>query len=253
LRFVEVLIVFATALLVSSCGGNSTDFNNPSDFVVSIPDTALENAIRAEIGKDTGAIYESDLKKIVSLDASGRGITNLTGLSHCKNLTGALNLNDNEISSVLQLSGVTNVTELYLQNNQLSGIYPLGPLQKIAKIDLDSNQIDDFASLSGMMGMTKLSINANELDDLNPISVMIHLEILLAADNDISSLTPLKSLMSLRIVDLRNNRIEDLGPLLENPYLGAGAEIRLSGNPLSQDAVDSQVPELQSRGVKIVL
>ncbi len=251
-----VLLKPLTAMLfmffLFSCGGDSDGINNPSDFVVSIPDPELEDAIRSEIGRPTGDIYRSDLMTIISLDASGRGISNLTGLSHCKNLTASLNLNNNDIASILPLSGVVNVTELYIRSNNIEIINSLGPLQDIEKIDLDSNQIEEFSGLSGMLNMKELSINANSIAEINAVAVMLDLEILLFADNDVDDLTPLKSLAMLRLIDLSNNNVIDLGPLVENSNLGSGVEIRVTGNPLSQNALDNQIPGLQARGVKVI-
>jgi hypothetical protein len=59
-----------------------------ADEVVTFPDPNLEAAIREAIGKPTGDIYQSDLDALGDLDASSRGIVDLTGLEHCTNLIG---------------------------------------------------------------------------------------------------------------------------------------------------------------------
>lgn len=47
------------------------------------------------------------------------------------------------------------------------------------------------------------------------------------------------------------NAIVDLAPLVTNADFGTGDRIWLAGNPLSQVALDEQVPALRDRGVVV--
>jgi len=51
-----------------------------------IPDPGLEAAIRAELGKPTGALTKADLAKVRNLDASGCTIRSFEGIKHCTSL-----------------------------------------------------------------------------------------------------------------------------------------------------------------------
>jgi len=53
------------------------------------------------------------------------------------------------------------------------------------------------------------------------------------------------------VVDLSGNQITDISPLVENTGLGEGDHVYLAGNPLSADAVDANVQQLMSRGVRV--
>lgn len=55
----------------------------------------------------------------------------------------------------------------------------------------------------------------------------------------------------LSLLNLEFNKIEDLQPLVDNPGIGKNAEIYLNHNPLSEEAINKQIPELQERGAKI--
>ena len=77
------------------------------------------------------------------------------------------------------------------------------------------------------------------------------LERLYAASNGISDLSPLAGLPELASLDLRYNRITDLGPLAANGDLAEGDWVALDGNPLSEESVNTHVPALRERGVRI--
>ena len=72
-------------------------------------------------------------------------------------------------------------------------------------------------------------------------------------NNRIADVTPLAGLASLRYLELSNNQIEDLAPLVANIGLSEGDRVYLSGNPLSDQARNKQIPALEARGVTIHL
>ena len=73
------------------------------------------------------------------------------------------------------------------------------------------------------------------------------------AGNSIADVSPLAALTQLERLDLSHNAIRDLGPLLSNTGLGAGDQLFLQGNPLSEESIRDHVAELRSRGVRIYL
>lgn len=91
---------------------------------VTFADPNLEAAIREAIDIPERPIYPSDLKGLTSFSASGRNISNLTGLEHCINLT-YLDLSHNEISNISPLANLTNLVNLQLDWNQIGNISPL--------------------------------------------------------------------------------------------------------------------------------
>jgi hypothetical protein len=91
---------------------------------VTFADPNLEAAIRETVGIPGRPIYPSDLAGLTSLSASGRNISNLTGLEHCINLT-HLDLSYNQISSIAPVANLTSMAYLQLDLNQISNISPL--------------------------------------------------------------------------------------------------------------------------------
>ena len=91
---------------------------------VTFADPNLEAAIREAIDVPERPIYPSDLAGLTSLSASGRNISNLTGLEHCTNLT-HLDLSYNQIGNIAPLAGLINLAYLQLDLNQISNISSL--------------------------------------------------------------------------------------------------------------------------------
>ena len=67
----------------------------------------------------------------------------------------------------------------------------------------------------------------------------------------IADVSALATLTKLEDVRLSHNRIENIAPLVANPGLGEGDVVRLRGNPLSVESVDTHIPALRARGVLV--
>jgi len=109
---------------VSPTPAPTTGTTPPAQDGISIPDAGLEAVIRAAIGKPTGGILESDLKGITSLDASRKGIRNLSGLQYCTGLT-QLNLAYNQIADIkvlTQNNGLGSGDTVRLEFNPLNDV-----------------------------------------------------------------------------------------------------------------------------------
>lgn len=104
------------------CGGDiewKMNVTIPNDET-GIPDTALYNAVLSAADSNGDSILTlKEAEKITSLSANGFGISNLQGLSVCKNLV-----------------------SLDLQNNQISDIRPIKDLN-LESLLLDGNPVDD--------------------------------------------------------------------------------------------------------------
>jgi len=220
---------------------------NFEEEVLTFPDPNLEAAIREAIGKPTGDIYPSDLDGLTYLNASERSISNLTGLECCTSLT-CLYLGDNQISDISHLANLTNLTNLYLYYDQISDISPLANLTNLAWLDLSWNQVSDLAPLQNLADLAVLNLAANQISDISPLESLTCLSGLALQLNQISNISPLANLTNLTDLSLNWNQISDLSPLVDNPGLGEGDWVGLSGNPLTDHSINICIPEL--RGVE---
>ena len=166
-----------------------------------------------------------DLDQLVSLQLASNQLSGTIPAS-LGDLTSLqeLSISDNHMSgSIPNLSGLTNLEELFLLRNQLSGTIPvsLGDLTSLQKLDLSSNQLDGTipTSLNSLINLTVLSLSFNQLDGTIPTSLnrLTRLQDLDLSYNQLDGTIPdLNSLISLRDLTLDNNQLSGTIPDLSS-------------------------------------
>src|SRR5262245_10270879 len=238
-------------------------------------DKKLEAAVREALHETKPYLTEGDLNNLSVLEASDKGITNLTGLDKCKNVA-LINLAKNQIADVSPLKGLTTLQSLDLSSNKIADITPLGGLTKLQRLELSNNQISKIDAVAGLSGsltslylsgnkvndikpigkLTRLwylSLGGNQIKDIGPLAGVTKIGVLELKDNQVTDITPLAKQTELHILMLERNKITDLAPLLNSlkadaekekrfaPYL----EIYIQGNPLSDAAKSKQLPAIK--------
>ncbi len=151
-----------------------------------------------EIGK---GIMIEDLAELTSLCVGNKGVTDLSGLEYCTNLT-ILNLDRNRISDISALSNLTNLTVLGLAGNQVNDISSLATLKDLEYLYLGENQIEDVSSLRSLNKLSVLSIYSNQISDISPLNSLGELTLLDIRDNEINDISALESLNKLSMVNV---------------------------------------------------
>ena len=242
---------------------------------LAFPDSSLETAVREAINKPEGPIDISDLEPFTTLEARGRGISDLTGLEYCINLqvielrdnnvsntsplAGLINLRDlglwgNNISDISPLAGLTNLEVLHLHHNNISDISPLANLTFLHILHLPNNNVSDISPLAGLTYLSGLDLEGNNISDISALVGLTKLRDLSLKVNNISNLSPLVGLTDLYILNLIDNNISGISPLVENTGLGAGDIVYLEKNDLfllegSEDM--KNIKALENRGVVV--
>ena len=192
-------------------------------FVVSaqdenwIPDPALEESIREEIGLPVDLpLKKEDLQGMTDLRAPNKGITNLTGLEFATDIR-VLDIGQNAITDLSPLSNLTQLREIHLwhfparpTNLDLS---PLANLVNLEVLTLEGNGIRDIRSLANLKKMQVLLLNVNYIEDISTLSALTNLWWLGLQNNKITDVTPLANLTKLQELEIGTNRIEDISPL----------------------------------------
>ena len=221
------------------------------DKLVDIPDSNLRTAIEKALGKASGVtITTEDMKSLYELEAPNASITDLTGLEHATNLT-LLTLSDNSISDISPLAGLNNLAELYLEDNSISDISPLKGLNNLIWLELRNNSISDISPLKGLNNLAFLYLEDNSISDISPLAGLTNLRILGLSGNSISDISPVAGLINLIELSLENNSISDISPLVANTGLGPGNAVLVEGNLLNNAAINTHIPTLISRGVRV--
>ena len=120
-----------------------------------------------------------DMNTSNPLDLSNRGITDISVLSQCPNLTSinlsgnaitdisplmdiqylaTLNISNNNISDIRPLMGLTSLKELNIANNNVTNTTSLGTNTNLLVLNLDNNPITDFSGLRKLKNLTNLSL-----------------------------------------------------------------------------------------------
>ena len=145
-----------------------------------------------------------------------------------------LHLNDNNITDITPLAGLTNLAWLYLNENNISDLTPLAGLTNLTDLYLNENNISasQKAILEEALPNTHITWLEETWDEkyeewiLNPdpyggLSVLQQIKDakesgateLYLGFNNITDLTPLAGLTNLTGLDLWENNISDLTPL----------------------------------------
>ena len=200
-----------------------------ADEVVDIPDSNLRDAIEWELDKAASdTITTTDMERLTMLDAREVNISDLAGLEYATNLI-ALALDDNSISDISLLSGLSNLTHLSLGKNNISGILPLSGLSNLTHLGLHYNSISDISAVAGLTHLTELRLHNNSISDISAVS----------------------GLDNLIYLYFGNNNISELSPLVSNTGLGSRDRVLVNNNPLNAASINTHIPVLQNRGVKV--
>ena len=211
------------------------------------------------------------LTNLTYLDLSDNNVVDfgpLSGLAHLEYLNVRDNPLDEEALSVqilpLQDAGVEVILDLVeveipddnlraalaeqLDKNEGDPIYERD-LADLDHLDLSDNNIMDIGPLSGLTALNHLDLSGNGLiTDIRPLRDLISLQTLRLNGNNIHDIGVLRDKSDLEHLDLGDNQITDVQALVDNSGLGTGDVLFLTGNPLGEQAVTAQIPELQSRG-----
>ncbi|MBX3176869.1 MAG: leucine-rich repeat domain-containing protein [Candidatus Hydrogenedentes bacterium] len=231
--------------------------------IVRFPDTRLDAALRGALGIPSASIRVADLERLTAFDATGAGISNLSGLEHATNLKTlilesnaitdigplaslrgleALNLRNNNVRNLSPIANLTNLHTLDLGVNAVSNIRPLEPLARLALLNLEQNpDLEDIRTLRHLTALRELSLaftgirqsevidGAGNGDALVAIAGLTGLVFLDLAATDIYELRSLAGLTNLEELVLFECLIQNIGPLAELVNLRA---LQLSANQI---------------------
>ena len=129
---------------------------------VEIPDTNLAAALRTALPSvlNDDPIFPEDMEKLENFTASGRTISDLTGMETATGLT-ELTLSNNAIVDLEPLEDLTSLTDLNLSRNQIVDVSPLEELTSLQTLNLSNNQITDVMPLAGLTRLTLLNLTDN--------------------------------------------------------------------------------------------
>ena len=149
------------------------------------------------------------------------------------------------LSNISALSGLTNLTKLYLIGQSITDISALSGLTKLTHLYFGAVYVDHTAGTS--LGQTaqynETSVEYQGTVDCGSLPDLY---------NSISNISALSGLTNLTVLDLTGNWVRDLSPLASNTGLGIGDTVYLGGGLLSYPSIYTHIPALKTRGVTFV-
>ena len=148
------------ALALTSCGSKSDKPSGPEPPIVdgaitlAFADSALQVAVDEAVASTSGVL--------VALSASGRGITDLSGIEQLTQLE-ALDLAHNAIRDLSPLAGLRQLRLLDLGNNQIEEVSPLGSLEQLQVLILAHNAVRDLAAILELDSLHSVELTGNPL------------------------------------------------------------------------------------------
>ncbi|MBP5331830.1 MAG: leucine-rich repeat domain-containing protein [Lachnospiraceae bacterium] len=130
----------------------------------------------ADNGETVNYLQGIDITEAVSLDLSGKGISDIAFLKNAANLE-ELDLSNNEITDIGPIKGLVDLKILNLSGNHISDLTPLAQLEKLEELDLSDNDIDYINPLLTLKNLKKLDISGNKIDDKAAFEFMDRVEI----------------------------------------------------------------------------
>ena len=200
--------------------GNFTNHSFPIDItnllpdpkVVSIPDPKLALAVRETLDlAPDDTITQIVMRRLINFSATGRQITDLTGLESAHNIRD-LWLDNNQIRDLTPLSGLTELSRLELSENPLRDITPLAKLKNLSRFECRNAQIRDIAPIAKVTSLRKIDLMGNPIGDITSLTGLTNLfEVHLGSDQQpLSDITPLSGLVNLKALTLLSASIPDI-------------------------------------------
>ncbi|HOC72864.1 MAG TPA: leucine-rich repeat domain-containing protein, partial [Candidatus Hydrogenedentes bacterium] len=221
--------------------------------LVNVPDTALAEAIRSQLGLVTGTpLTTAHMAALTYLGAGWIGVADLTGLEYAVNLT-QLYIGGSAFTDLSPLAGLTGLFDLALDSNAITDISPLAGLAHLNTLYLGTCDITDVSPLAGLTTLTYLDLNYNEVADVSPLSGLVNLYLLGLSHNRLTDVSPLAGLTKLQNLVVSANFLTTLAPLVAGTAFteGAPAELYAYDNPLLPEVCDTQIPQIEARGVTV--
>ncbi len=202
------LILLALAILIfpacAACAPKAPE-------TVVFPDENLEKAIRDALDKPAGeAITPMELARLTELYATQLGITDLSGIEYCTNLT-RVQLNFSKITDITPLASLTKINWLNIGINQINDISPLASLTNLTELKLHGNQISDLSPLSSLTNLTSLRLETNQISDLSSLvenNGLAAEDTVYLGNNNLDLSEGSEDLENIRILEARGVRVE---------------------------------------------
>ena len=198
------------------------------------------------------------MTKLTKLDM---GFNLIADISPLKNLNqvSVLYLPSNSVIDLSPLSGKSCLTQLDVDNNQVSDISVLGGLTNLAVFLGQGNKISDISVVSSWPNCDQLDLGNNNLTTFSAVGSLTKIADISVVENPIpdGDLHVLKDKVDLHYVSISSTYMTDLQDLVDNPNFQKDVptdpdHLWAENCPLTDHAINVEIPELEGKGVVVI-
>lgn len=183
--------------------------------IVNVPDEKLSICMNNYLHKKipSSPITDTELATLTgSMTCAEMGVSDLTGAEYLVNITD-FSIEDNQITSLEPLSGLTKLTRLLGDGNHITTGQPLKGLVNMQDLDLNNNAINGGDFISGMTSLESLNLSNNNIRTCPGIENLKNLKNLYLQGSKMTDITNFSGLTQLQQLELSGNGISDLSAL----------------------------------------
>lgn len=151
-------------------------------------------------------LIKSEAAKLETLQCPSFGIENAQGLEYFTGLTNLV-LQDNQISYIPDISGLTKLRYIDLEQNRLDHLPDLTKLSHLLYLQANRNQLKVAPDLSGNDSLQEINLHTNQLDTLPDLSQLKQLRRLSIQYNKLKYLPNLEKLTALQALNAWKNQL----------------------------------------------
>ncbi len=188
---------------------NNNPIFDPGSPFVEIPDPNLREAVQEALNTP---ITQAAMKRLTRLDASNRGVTDLTGLEFATELT-ELSIYHNPIMNLAPIAGLMKLEVLFMWGLPTPDLSLLSDLTNLKHLNAGGCQIVDISPLSNLRQLNRLNLGDNQITDITPLAELTQLKKLYLTRNHITDVSPMAGLTELEVLEIGINLINDHSPL----------------------------------------
>lgn len=150
--------------------------------------------------------------KVLYLGNNEESISDLSVLEGVTQLE-ELYLSDSSITHLSSIASMTNLRILHLDHVPILDLKPLSNMTQLEELWLDYSLIESIAPLSGLHSLKRLGLRGTSISSIEGLGQLSKLEHLEISKTSVSDLSPLSNSSHLEMIGLRDTKVVDIQPL----------------------------------------
>jgi hypothetical protein len=149
-------------------------------------------------------------------------------------------------------SDVINMTSLAGNDKNITLLDGLAQCEHLVNASFVGDHISDLTPIASMHGFNFLGLTFNNVTDISPLAGLTNLTTLQLRSNHVVDISALANMNKLHLLDCVQNQITDISPLVADTGFATGDTVWITENPLSQQSLTVDIPQIEARGATVI-